>query len=93
MSSGECEIAEPNCLEMKKSGKCLLCKDGYFLNRFYQCQLKDKNCVEYNNGICWKCNSRHFLYNFICFPYTEGCVKYDGKDCIKCRSTYTKRNG
>lgn len=36
MSSGECEIAEDNCAT-QKSGQCLACKNGYFLNTFFQC--------------------------------------------------------
>ena len=93
MSSGECELAEDNCLQKKKNGKCLACKEEYCLNRFYQCQKKDKNCEEYNNGVCVKCNRRHFLYEFICFRYSPGCVSYEGKDCKKCRFGWDLRNG
>ena len=84
MSNGECEVAEPNCVKMKK-GRCLACHRDYFLNRFYQCQRKDEHCKEYNNGVCMRCDEKHFLYNFICFPYSIGCVKYSGKECIECK--------
>ena len=40
-----------------------------------------------------KCDDKHFLYDFICFPYSRGCVKYSGKDCVECKESYTKKNG
>lgn len=92
MSSGECEIAEDNCLS-QKSGHCLACKAGYFLNAFFQCQKADQNCEAYCNGVCTQCKNKFFLYEDICFPYSPGCVTYQGKDCTVCKSTYTLRNG
>lgn len=44
MSSGECAIAEDNCIDKKKSGECVACKDGYYVNTFFQCQQKDQFC-------------------------------------------------
>lgn len=93
MSSGECELAEDNCIDKKKTGQCVACKDGFYVNTFYQCQKKDPYCKEYNNGVCSRCDDRHFLYQLICFPYSPGCVAYSGKDCIKCKSAYTLKNG
>jgi hypothetical protein len=80
-------------MEQAKNGYCVGCKDGYFLNRFYQCQAKDAHCEEYNNGVCVKCDDRHFLYEFICFPYSKGCVEYEGKNCVQCKKKYSLKNG
>ncbi len=94
MSSGECEIAEDNCIERSAQGKqCTACKSEYFLNKFFQCQKKDVNCDEYNNGVCVTCARKFFLYQEICFPYSPGCVSYNGKDCVTCKTSYTLRNG
>ena len=77
----------------QKSGQCLACKSGYFLNTFFQCQKKDENCEAYCNGICTQCKNKFFLYSDICFPYSPGCLTYSGKDCTLCKSTYSLVNG
>jgi hypothetical protein len=94
MSNGECQPAKSTCLEVCSSdiSKCLKCQEGYFLNRFFQCQKIDANCFEYTNGVCSLCSNTTFLYNGICFPYTPGCVSYEGKNCIQCKKNYVLKN-
>jgi hypothetical protein len=94
MSSGECHIAEDNCIDRNNTiNQCVACVDGYFVNTFFQCQLKDQYCIEYINGFCSQCDNLHFLYQMICFPYSPGCVSYVGKDCVLCKPSYTLVNG
>ncbi len=95
-SNADCMLAEPNCNKQytTKAGVqiCIECVNGFFLNRFNQCQKVDVNCQTYVNGVCKTCKARYFIYDAICFPYTVGCVKYSGKACTECKKGYKLYN-
>ena len=90
-------LKESNCLTQTTAPNqmpvCTSCVDGFFLNRYNQCQKMDPNCDYYVNGVCKSCKARYFLFEYICFPYSVGCVKYSGKDCTECKKEYSLFNG
>ena len=94
-ADGECIEGNRACIEYCSTdrSKCLVCSEGYFLNRFFQCEKQDGKCQAYTNGACSKCKDKFFHYSDICFPYSPGCVHYSGKDCTQCKNHYVLKNG
>ena len=51
-----------NCERIKISdGSCLLCKEGYYLNKLDKKCINITNCEESSFGICKKCNKYYYL--------------------------------
>lgn len=63
------------------------------MTKDFACQIRDKGCKSYVAGVCTECVANYFLYDGICFPFTEGCLKYQGKDCISCSTGYSLSKG
>lgn len=72
---------------------CQICKIDEYLGSDGQCRKKDVHCVQYKNGVCFKCCEDFFMDStFLCKPIQPGCVYTNGQ-CTSCSSPFIFVNG
>ena len=74
--------------EIAYGGKCIKCKEKYYLGKDNKCS-NAKNCAESKNGICDKCIDNYYLgYDHKCSD-AEYCIYSNYNDeCIECEGNY-----
>lgn len=99
----ECKEIDKNCEESDLYGKCLKCKEGYYLNvGDNQCSITE-NCLKSTEGICDVCDYKYYLdksnqTNYLCKPNTEKNIflhcslSENGEKCDICLEPYFLSN-
>lgn len=62
MSQGNCINADINCVATNILGKCIGCKDGFYLDLMTNKCTKTQNGCNYINGKCTSCKTP-FVYD------------------------------
>ena len=85
-----------SCLNYSEEDKCEVCKNGYKLNDYNQCdKISLPHCLKYDHitGACTKCDDEYYVDVNLCEPrnyYDKKCLEYDQKadECLKCEEGY-----